>query len=72
VTDELQVRRWLTCEQAAEYLQLHPQSVRGMIKRGEFGAGRLGRALRLDRPALDAYLEGQVRSSQRVGREGRR
>jgi excisionase family DNA binding protein len=41
---------------AAEYLNVHPDLVRGMIARGELPAYRAGRLIRLRREDIDAAI----------------
>jgi excisionase family DNA binding protein len=45
-------RRWITVQEAAEYIDLHLWTVRKMIARGLIPAVRLGRAVRVDLRAL--------------------
>jgi excisionase family DNA binding protein len=47
----------MTIEQAAEYLQLHPQVVYRHVRGGTLPASRIGRTIRFKRSVLDAFLE---------------
>lgn len=48
--------RLLTVAQVAEALQLHPQTIRKMIARGEIPATRIGRSVRVDELELTAFV----------------
>ena len=52
-------RRWISPRECAERLGLHPQSIYEMFARGDLPGGRIGRAVRLDWPAIEAKLEGK-------------
>ena len=54
--------RLLTVAEAAKYISLSERSVRSMIASGTLPATREGRAVRLDRQALDRWIE--VRSTR--------
>jgi excisionase family DNA binding protein len=54
-------RRWITVNECAELLSLHPMSVRKIIARGKIPAVRIGRTVRVDLRALEAQLEEQVK-----------
>ena len=41
-------RLWMTVEQAAEWLQVHPQTVYQAVRTGEMPAVRVGRSWRID------------------------
>lgn len=47
----------MTIEQAARYLQLHPQVVYRHVRAGTLPASRIGRTIRFKRSVLDAFLE---------------
>ena len=53
----------LTIEQAAEYLQLHPQVVYRHVRAGTLPASRIGRTIRFKKSVLDAWLEKDAWSS---------
>jgi excisionase family DNA binding protein len=51
-------RRWASIDAVAVYLDVHHQTVRNMIARGELTAYRSGdRLIRLDLNEVDALLE---------------
>jgi excisionase family DNA binding protein len=50
-------QRWLTVDEAAQYLRLSPGAVRKLIHEQEIKASREGNGYRLDRQDLDARLE---------------
>jgi excisionase family DNA binding protein len=58
-------RRWITVGEIASLLSLHPMSVRKMIARGEIGAVRIGRAVRVDLRELERQLEHQIQENRR-------
>lgn len=48
----------LTPEAVAEQLQLHPYTVRKMLREGQFpGAFQIGRRWRIPEPALKAWID---------------
>ncbi len=56
--------RWLSVEQAAEYLGCSPQTIRSILHRGELRASRLGpegSPYLLDRLDVDRFLERRKR-----------
>ena len=54
-------RRWMTPEDAAAYLGVSPGAIRKRIARGTLRYSRIGRRLLVDRHALDAELERELR-----------
>lgn len=54
---EIQV---FTVEQAAEYVQAHPQTIRKMIRAGRLPAAKIGREWRIHKKALNDYLLGRL------------
>lgn len=67
----------LTVNQGAEYLQVHPITVRRLIERGELRAFRVGRSIRIDPRELDklsrravtptaAYLDGKAEMGEQI------
>jgi excisionase family DNA binding protein len=50
-------QQYMTVEQVADYLQLHPQTVSRMAQRGELPAAKVGRHWRFRRDILDTFLE---------------
>lgn len=55
----------LSAEQAAEYLHLHLDTVRRLLRRGLLPGRKVGKEWRIRKPDLDAYLSGD---RQRGGR----
>jgi len=51
-------RRWLTVDQAADYLGRTPEAIRGLVKRGELTAYKPDGRLQLDREELDRWMRG--------------
>jgi excisionase family DNA binding protein len=50
-------RRWLTQQEAAEYLGCTDRTIRNFVKRGQIRGFRMGtRSVRLDRADLDNLL----------------
>jgi len=54
-------RRWLTVEQAAEYLCVAVYTVRDAVWSGRLAAAKLGKRLVYDRADLDKFAESQKR-----------
>lgn len=50
------VHEIMTPEQVATYLQLNPETVYRLIRRGDLAASRIGRFYRIPRADVDAYL----------------
>ena len=50
-------RKWGTVAQVAEYLALHPVTVRRLIDKGKIPASRIGRSVRVDLQALEQMME---------------
>jgi excisionase family DNA binding protein len=62
VLERLQIgseRRWLTVDQAADYVGRTPQAIRGLVKRGELTPYKPDGRLQLDRHELDAWMRGE-------------
>lgn len=53
-----------TVDQAAEYVQAHPQTIRKMIKSGRLPAAKIGREWRIHRKVLDDYLMGRLKGTK--------
>ncbi len=49
--------KWLLVEEAARYLRVSPQYIRGVIHAGELKAAKFGQGYRLDRADLDLFLK---------------
>ena len=47
----------MTIDQAARYLQLHPQVMYRHVRAGTLPASRIGRTIRFKKSVLDAFLE---------------
>lgn len=57
-SDDAAARRWASIDGVADYLDVHHQTVRNMIARGQLTAYRGGdRLIRLDLNEVDALLE---------------
>lgn len=54
-----------TVEQAAKYLQAHPNTIRKMIRAGRLPAAKVGREWRIHRKVLDEYLMGKGKDDRR-------
>src|SRR4051812_7265838 len=54
-------RDLMTCEEAANYLRLHPRTVGRLLTQGKLPGVKVGRQWRLRRTDLDAYLRGAPR-----------
>jgi excisionase family DNA binding protein len=52
--------RFLTPDQVAEILQLHPFTILGYIKTGSLRAARIGRVYRIKENDVSAFLESQI------------
>jgi len=59
-------RRWLTVNEVAQMLSLHPVTVRRKIDRGEIKTSRIGRTIRIDLKRLEAELEREMNSNGKV------
>lgn len=51
---------WLTVEQAAEILDLHPKTIRRQLKNGDLPGRKFGRQFRIPASALEATVEPQA------------
>ncbi len=58
--------RLLNIHQAGEYLSLSPWTIREMIWRGELPEVRMGRRLLVDQRDLDALVDRNKRSRERI------
>ena len=50
-------RRWITVQDAADYLSIHPVTCRRLIDQGRIPASRVGRSVRIDLRELNRRLE---------------
>lgn len=48
----------LTPEEVAKIVKVQPKTVREWIKTGQLKAHKVGRAWRVERPALEAFVKG--------------
>jgi excisionase family DNA binding protein len=51
-------RRWLTVDQAADYIGRSPEAIRGLVKRRELTGYKPDGRLQLDRTELDQWMRG--------------
>jgi excisionase family DNA binding protein len=56
--DDTSKQRWLTVDQAADYLGRTPEAIRGLVKRGELTGYRPDGRLQLDREQIDRWMRG--------------
>jgi len=54
-------RRWVTVNEAAEYLSIHPVTCRRLIDQNKIPASRIGRSVRVDFKKLEAQLESEIK-----------
>jgi excisionase family DNA binding protein len=47
---------WLTINEAAEQLKVHPNSIRNYLLRGDLKAERIGKLIRIRQANIDALL----------------
>lgn len=57
ITASIIVSHWLTVDDAAALVQLHPQTIRAAIAAGSLPASRVGRAVRIRRSAVDTWMD---------------
>jgi len=50
-------RRFITVRETADYLCLHPVTIRRLIDRGEIPATKIGRSVRIDKISLIKKME---------------
>jgi excisionase family DNA binding protein len=48
---------WLTAEEAAQYIKVHPRTIHKLVKRKQLPAFLIGRALRFRKSDINAYME---------------
>jgi excisionase family DNA binding protein len=56
-------REWVTYRQAEEITALSRTTLRKLVDEGEIQMRRVGRAVRINRESLDAYMSGDGKSS---------
>jgi excisionase family DNA binding protein len=54
------VRRWLTYKEAEQLVGLSRTTLRKLVDEGEIQIRRVGRAVRINRESLDAYMRGDI------------
>lgn len=59
------VSEWLTADDAAAFLHLHPRTLARMAAAGEIGAAKIGRQARYRRADLEALFENRVQKGHR-------
>ena len=52
-------RRWLTVDQAADYIGRSPDAIRGLVKRRELTGYKPDGRLQLERTELDQWMRGE-------------
>lgn len=52
--------RWMLTKEAADYLGMHPDTLRTLFRRGDIRAEKPGKPWRTKREWLDAYLLGDA------------
>ncbi|MDH3226441.1 MAG: helix-turn-helix domain-containing protein [Thermoleophilia bacterium] len=52
--DAIEIDRCLSVPAAAEFLDVHPKTVRSLVERGELAAYRVGRVIKIPPSAIDA------------------
>ena len=53
-------QRWLTVEQAADYIGRSSDAIRGLVKRRELTGYKPDGRLQLDRQELDSWMRGEL------------
>jgi excisionase family DNA binding protein len=53
-------REWVTFKQAEEITALSRTTLRKLVDEGELRIKRVGRAVRINRESLDAYMRGET------------
>jgi putative molybdopterin biosynthesis protein len=48
---------WLTSREAADLIHVNPRTIQKLVKRKQLPASRIGRALRIRKSDIDAYME---------------
>ena len=56
---------WLTAEDAAAFMNLHPRTLARMARRGELAVAKIGRHARYRRSDLAAFLERRAQAGGR-------
>lgn len=63
---KLEPARYLTVEQVAAYLSMSPKAIRRRVDSGSIPYRKVGRLLRFDRLAIDAWISGTGLSPRQV------
>ncbi len=58
-------REWVTYRQAEEIAGLSRTTLRKLVDEGEIKIRRVGRAVRINRESLDAYMNGEEPDGER-------
>lgn len=58
--ERMRLRKTLTIREVANLLQVDPQTIRKMIRRGQLKAQRIGRDWRVSRKSYEEFLEGRA------------
>jgi excisionase family DNA binding protein len=48
---------WLTAEEVAQYIKVHPRTIHNLVKRKQLPAFLIGRALRFRKSDINEYME---------------
>ena len=56
---------WLTAEDAAAFMKLHPRTLARMAARGELAVAKIGRHARYRRSDLESFLERRAQARSR-------
>lgn len=64
----MSIEQLLRVGQVAEVLQVHPQTVYGLIRNGKIRAAKVGRAWRIKPEAIDDYLKDQMQANEKSDR----
>jgi len=59
------VREWMTYRQAEEVYTLSRTTLRALVADGTIKSRNIGRAVRLNRESLDAYMNGEEPTGER-------
>ncbi|GBC77714.1 hypothetical protein HRbin08_01195 [bacterium HR08] len=61
-----------TLKEVAEYLNVHPDTIRRYVKRGELPAFKIGTDWRFNKESIDRWRKAQEERCHRALRSGRR
>jgi excisionase family DNA binding protein len=54
--DQAEIERFYTVDEVADYFRLSTRSIHRLIEKGELVAHRFGRAVRIAKSSIDAFL----------------